>query len=108
MTSPIPMIIPTFCRVKSWIVPYPPHAHANRWADPSAKKEGKMDFEKIVRETVAEWSYSGRMGSAKGLELLVSDLTARLESAQQGFAADETNRLRELLWVNCLCGACGC
>ena len=46
-----------------------------------------MDFEKIVRETVAEWSYSGRMGSAKGLELLVSDLTARLESAQQSVQA---------------------
>ena len=41
-----------------------------------------MDFEKIVREAVAEWSYSGRLGSANGLELLVSDLTARLESAE--------------------------
>lgn len=85
----------------------PAAGKANRWAAPSAKKEGEMDFEKIVREAVAEWSYSGRMGSAKGLELLISDLTARLESAQQGFAADETNRLRDLLWIGVLCGACG-
>lgn len=38
-------------------------------------------IENIVREAVSEWSYSGRMGSSKGLELLVSDLTARLEAA---------------------------
>jgi hypothetical protein len=28
-------------------------------------------------------------------------------AAQQSFAADETIRLRDLLWVGCLCGACG-
>lgn len=58
-----------------------------------------MDFEKIVRETVAEWSYSGRMGSAKGLELLVSDLTARLESAQHSVqrTPEQLDRLHENL-----------
>lgn len=29
------------------------------------------------------------------------------DAAQQSFTADETNRLRDLLWVGCLCGACG-
>lgn len=47
-----------------------------------AKEEREIDFENIVREAVTEWVYSGRLGSARGIELLVSEITARLESGK--------------------------
>jgi hypothetical protein len=70
------------------------------------KREKSMNYRELLKQYL-DGLGSQKINTVAGLFLVGFADWLDQNAAQQGFAADETNRLRELLWVSCLCGACG-
>jgi hypothetical protein len=61
----------------------------------------------LVEKIKENYAAGQNLFRRQSVGILLERITHLEEAAQQSFPADETTRLRDLLWVSCLCGACG-